>query len=112
MNFFFIVNPNSGKKKSLNIFNNVKNNFHDMGIKPDLYLTEYSQHATELIKNHPGATIISDVKASDMVFSQIKKIGGSPLMWKTGHSFIKEKMRETGALLAGEMSGHIFFADN
>ena len=63
------------------------------------------------MKQNPGATIISDVKASNMVFSQIKKIGGEPLMWKTGHSFIKEKMKETKALLAGEMSGHIFFAD-
>ena len=63
MNFCFIVNPNSGKKKSLNIFNNVKNKFHDMGIKADLYLTEYSQHATELIKNinidrYDGAIVI------------------------------------------------------
>ena len=64
-----------------------------------------------MIKNHPGSTIISDVKASSIVFSEIKKLGGNPLMWKTGHSFIKEKMRETNALLAGEMSGHIFFAD-
>ena len=67
--------------------------------------------ASEVIKNHPGSTIISDVKASSIVFSEIKKLGGNPLMWKTGHSFIKEKMRETNALLAGEMSGHIFFAD-
>ena len=67
--------------------------------------------ATEVVKDNPGAIIISDVKASNMIFEQIKKIGGTPLMWKTGHSFIKEKMRKTKALLAGEMSGHIFFAD-
>ena len=67
--------------------------------------------ASDVLKKNPGATIISDVKASDAIFTQIKKIGGSPLMWRTGHSFIKEKMIETGALLAGEMSGHIFFAD-
>ncbi len=67
--------------------------------------------ALEVIKENPGATIISDVKASNKVFSEIKKVGGNPLMWKTGHSFIKEKMRQTKALLAGEMSGHIFFAD-
>ena len=68
--------------------------------------------ASEVIKKNPGATIISDVKASNKVFDQISKIGGKPLMWKTGHSYIKEKMKTTKALLAGEMSGHVFFADN
>ncbi|MEC6997727.1 MAG: phosphomannomutase/phosphoglucomutase [Pseudomonadota bacterium] len=68
--------------------------------------------ASEVIKKNPGATIISDVKASNKIFDQIAKIGGKPLMWKTGHSFIKEKMKTSGALLAGEMSGHIFFADH
>ncbi|MBF96619.1 MAG: Phosphomannomutase/phosphoglucomutase [Alphaproteobacteria bacterium MarineAlpha9_Bin4] len=67
--------------------------------------------ASEVVKENPGAIVISDVKASNVVFSEIKKLGGTPLMWKTGHSFIKEKMRQTGALLAGEMSGHVFFAD-
>lgn len=57
----------------------------------------------------PGATIIADVKASQMLFDRIAELGGSPLMWKTGHSLIKAKMKETGAPLAGEMSGHIFF---
>ena len=57
--------------------------------------------ASEVIKDNPGATIISDVKASNKIFQEIKKIGGSPLMWKTGHSFIKDKMRQTKALLAG-----------
>ncbi len=55
--------------------------------------------------------IIADVKASSVLFDEIKKNGGSPIMWKTGHSLIKAKMKETKALLAGEMSGHIFFAD-
>ncbi len=58
----------------------------------------------------PGATIIADVKASAMLFDRVAELGGVPLMWKTGHSLIKAKMKETGAPLAGEMSGHIFFA--
>ena len=58
----------------------------------------------------PGATIIADVKASQALFDRIAQLGGRPLMWKTGHSLIKSKMKETGAPLAGEMSGHIFFA--
>ncbi len=58
----------------------------------------------------PGATIIADVKASQMLYDRIAELGGQPLMWKTGHSLIKTKMKETSAPLAGEMSGHIFFA--
>jgi phosphomannomutase len=58
----------------------------------------------------PGATIIADVKASQALFDRVAELGGKPLMWKTGHSLIKSKMKETGAPLAGEMSGHIFFA--
>jgi phosphomannomutase len=57
----------------------------------------------------PGATIIADVKASQTLFDRIADLGGQPLMWKTGHSLIKAKMKETGSPLAGEMSGHIFF---
>ncbi len=57
----------------------------------------------------PGSTIIADVKASQTLFDRIAELGGKPLMWKTGHSLIKAKMKETGAPLAGEMSGHIFF---
>ncbi len=68
-------------------------------------------YATEVLKEHPGATIIADVKASQVLFNHIKACGGKPLMWKTGHSLIKVKMAETKAPLAGEMSGHIFFAD-
>jgi len=59
----------------------------------------------------PGAQIIADVKASQTLFDEISRLGGKPLMWRTGHSLIKAKMTETGAPLAGEMSGHIFFAD-
>lgn len=65
--------------------------------------------APEVLADHPGATIIADVKASQVLFDHIAKLGGKPLMWKTGHSLIKSKMVETGAPLAGEMSGHIFF---
>jgi phosphomannomutase len=67
--------------------------------------------AREILAEKPGATIIADVKASNVLFDEVKKAGGVPLMWKTGHSLIKAKMKETKAPLAGEMSGHIFFAD-
>ena len=67
--------------------------------------------ARDLLIDNPGATIIADVKASQVLFDEIAQAGGQPLMWRTGHSLIKTKMAETGALLAGEMSGHIFFAD-
>lgn len=66
--------------------------------------------ATALLRHLPGATIIADVKASRLLFDGIAALGGTPLMWKTGHSLIKAKMLETCAPLAGEMSGHIFFA--
>jgi phosphomannomutase len=67
--------------------------------------------AEDILKAKPGATIIADVKASQVLFDEIARMGGTPLMWRTGHSLIKTKMAETGAPLAGEMSGHIFFAD-
>jgi phosphomannomutase len=67
--------------------------------------------ARDVLKEHPGATIIADVKASQVLFDEVAKAGGAPLMWQTGHSLIKSKMAETGSPLAGEMSGHIFFAD-
>jgi phosphomannomutase len=65
--------------------------------------------AEDLLKLEPGATIIADVKASRALFDAITAHGGVPLMWKTGHSLIKSKMKETGSPLAGEMSGHVFF---
>jgi phosphomannomutase len=67
--------------------------------------------ARDVLHEHPGATIIADVKASQVLFDEIARAGGDPLMWRTGHSLIKAKMAETGSPLAGEMSGHIFFAD-
>jgi len=67
--------------------------------------------ARELLKHHPGATVISEVKCSQHMYDDIRARGGNPIMWRTGHSPIKAKMKETGAILAGEMSGHMFFAD-
>ena len=67
--------------------------------------------ARDVLSRHPGATIIADVKASQVLFDGIAAAGGEPLMWKTGHSLIKAKMAETGAPFAGEMSAHLFFAD-
>ncbi len=68
-------------------------------------------YAEELLRRMPGATIIADVKASRALFDCIAAHGGQPLMWKSGHSLIKSKMKEVSSPLAGEMSGHVFFAD-
>lgn len=65
--------------------------------------------AEPVLKERPGATIIADVKASQALYDRIAELGGTPLMWKTGHSLIKAKMKEVDSPLAGEMSGHIFF---
>jgi len=67
--------------------------------------------AEDVLDRHPGATIIADVKASKALFDEIARMGGRPLMYKTGHSLIKAKMIEENAPLSGEMSGHIFYAD-
>lgn len=67
--------------------------------------------ARDILPNNPGAAIISEVKASQLLYDEIERLGGKPIMWKTGHSLIKKKIKEENALLAGEMSGHIFFAD-
>ncbi|CAA7612667.1 Phosphomannomutase [Magnetospirillum sp. LM-5] len=67
--------------------------------------------AEDLLKTRPGATIIADVKASQVFFEEVARMGGKPVMGRTGHSLIKTQMAEIGAPLAGEMSGHIFFAD-
>jgi phosphomannomutase / phosphoglucomutase len=64
-----------------------------------------------ILSYHPGSTIIAEVKCSNTLFRDIEDKGGIPVMWRAGHSLIKAKMKETGAALAGEMSGHIFFAD-
>ena len=68
-------------------------------------------YAEDLLARTKGATIIADVKASRALFDHVATHGGNPVMWKTGHSLIKSKMKETGSPLAGEMSGHVFFAD-
>ncbi|WP_291320679.1 phosphomannomutase/phosphoglucomutase [Desulfonatronospira sp.] len=68
-------------------------------------------YARDVLQQSPGACVIGEVKCSHLMFNDIKKHGGRPIMWKTGHSLIKAKMKEEDALLAGEMSGHMFFAD-
>jgi phosphomannomutase / phosphoglucomutase len=65
----------------------------------------------EILRRHPGAAILGEVKCSQTLYDDIQRRGGRPIVWKTGHSLIKKKMKEEGALLAGEMSGHLFFAD-
>ena len=77
-------------------------------IWPDRQMMLY---AIDVLTHHAGATILYDVKCSNQLADVIREYQGQALMWKTGHSFIKSKMRETAALLAGEMSGHIFFKD-
>lgn len=77
-------------------------------IRCDMLLALY---ASEVLKNQPGATIIGDVKCSGTLFNEVERLGGKALMWKTGHSLVKAKMAETKSPLAGELSGHIFFAD-
>jgi phosphomannomutase/phosphoglucomutase len=69
-------------------------------------------YALDALKRRPGQKIIFDVKCSQVLEDSIRGAGGTPVMWKTGHSLIKEKMRETGARIAGEMSGHMFFGDD
>lgn len=66
-------------------------------------------YAADVLKSEPGAIVIADVKASQALYDKVAELGGEPLMWKTGHSLIKSKMKETGSPLAGEMSGHVFF---
>lgn len=69
-------------------------------------------YARDVLAKHPGAVIIGDVKCSSMLFDEVKRLGGQGLIWSTGHSRIKKKMKELGAKLGGEMSAHIFFADD
>lgn len=77
-------------------------------IYPDRQLMLF---AADVLSREPGAEIIFDVKCTRHLFGWIRKHGGKPLLWKTGHSFIKKKLKESGAPLAGEMSGHIFFRE-
>jgi phosphomannomutase/phosphoglucomutase len=67
--------------------------------------------ARDILPSRPGAAVISEVKASKVLYEEIEKLGGRPVMWRTGHSLIKKKIKEENAPLAGEMSGHIFFND-
>jgi phosphomannomutase len=68
--------------------------------------------AEDVLKRQSGGTVIADVKASGALFERIRALGGMPVMWKSGHSHIKSKMKETGALLGGEVTGHVFLADD
>ena len=77
-------------------------------IYPDRQLMLF---AADVLSRNPGAEIIFDVKSTRKLFGWIRQHGGQPTLWKTGHSFIKAKMKESGALLAGEMSGHVFFKE-
>ena len=77
-------------------------------IYPDRQLMLF---AADVLSRNPGAEIIFDIKSTRNLFDWIRKHGGKPTLWKTGHSLVKAKMRETGALLAGEMSGHVFFKE-
>ncbi len=77
-------------------------------LRCDALLTIY---ARDVLSRHPGAAIIGDVKCSQVLFDEIARLGGKPVMWKTGHSLVKAKMAEEKSPLAGELSGHIFFAD-
>ncbi len=77
-------------------------------LRCDILMTLYG---AEILKAQPGAAIIGDVKCSQVVFDKINDLGGNAVMWKTGHSLVKAKMAELNAPLAGELSGHIFFAD-
>lgn len=77
-------------------------------LRCDALITIY---ARDVLSRHPGAAIIGDVKCSQVLFDEIARLGGKPVMWKTGHSLVKAKMAEEKSPLAGELSGHIFFAD-
>lgn len=78
-------------------------------VYPDILLMALAE---DLLVRRPGAKVIFDVKCTGELFGVIERAGGEPEMWRTGHSLIKARMKETGALLAGEMSGHIFFAED
>ncbi len=77
-------------------------------LRCDALMTIY---AKDVLSRHPGAAIIGDVKCSQVMFDEIERLGGKPIMWKTGHSLVKAKMAEENSPLAGELSGHIFFKD-
>src|SRR5690606_12135715 len=68
--------------------------------------------ARDMLTRHPGASVVADVLSSQVLFDEISRAGGQPVMWASGHSLVKSKMREIGALLGGEMSGHIFLGED
>jgi len=78
-------------------------------VRCDMMMVLYCQ---EILKKYPGAPIIGDVKCSPIMFNEIKRMGGNPIMWNTGHSLVKTKMAEENSPLSGELSGHIFFGDS
>src|SRR5699024_3399125 len=78
-------------------------------VYPDILLMALAE---DMLARRPGAKVIFDVKCTGELFDVIERAGGAPEMWSTGHSLIKARMKETEALLAGEMSGHIFFAED
>jgi phosphomannomutase/phosphoglucomutase len=77
-------------------------------IRSDVLLMLYAQ---DVLSRNPGADVVFDVKCSRQLSTLITDLGGRPVLWKTGHAFMKEKMQETGALLGGEFSGHMFFGE-
>ena len=77
-------------------------------IRSDVLLMLYAQ---DILSRNPGADVVFDVKCSRQLSTLITDLGGRPVLWKTGHAFMKEKMQETGALLGGEFSGHMFFGE-
>jgi phosphomannomutase / phosphoglucomutase len=120
--------PDPSKLENLqDLCKSIEKNGHDLGLAFDgdgdrVGIVDNKQHiifpdrqmilyAEDVLSRNPGAQIIYDIKSSYHLGNAVKKMGGEPLMWKTGHSLIKAKMKETGALLAGEMSGHIFFKE-
>lgn len=82
---------------------------HGQALRGDQLLALY---AVDVLRSNPGATVVADIKASQAVLDEIARLGGVPVLWKSGHARIRSKMEQTSALLAGEMSGHIFFADS
>jgi phosphomannomutase/phosphoglucomutase len=120
--------PDPSQPKNLvDLINEVKKGGYDVGlafdgdgdrlgvIAPDGHVIwadrQMILYARDVLSRQPGAEIIYDVKCSRTLDAEIRKAGGKPTMWKTGHSFIKAKLKESGAALAGEMSGHIFFKE-
>jgi len=104
------------KKKNLDVGIGYDGDADRIGVIDELGNLVYGDQlmiifSREILSRRPGATFISEVKCSKTMYDDIRDHGGNPIMWKTGHSLIKAKMKEVDAALAGEMSGHMFFAD-